>query len=96
MSEGQWHLEESVSAVAHPHSASVVQVETNRLLPWLMLTCLLSGFAIATAFYAIEMSKLSERASALAREDIRILSAKMGAYGIDVDEHSDEIKRRKK
>ena len=31
------------------HGASVVQMESSKLLPWLMLCCVLSGIAVALA-----------------------------------------------
>lgn len=34
-------------------SASVVQIESNRLLPWLMFTSILSGLALAFALVAV-------------------------------------------
>lgn len=39
----------SVHVEPHPHSASVTQVESSKLLPWLMLCALISGAAIVIA-----------------------------------------------
>ncbi len=34
-------------------SASVIQIESSRLLPWLILAALLSGFAVAFSIFAM-------------------------------------------
>ncbi len=34
-------------------SASVIQIESSRLLPWLILTALLAGFAVAFSIFAM-------------------------------------------
>ena len=46
---------------AQAHGASVVQIEHARLLPWLMLCFLLSGFALAAAVFAIIQLSRTER-----------------------------------
>ena len=42
-------------------SASVVQIESNRLLPWLMVTSLLSGVAVALAIGAMMRAEWAAR-----------------------------------
>jgi hypothetical protein len=69
-------------------NSSIVQMESNKLLPWLMLTCLLSGLAIALSVFAIIRSSDSMRMSLLSREDVRVFDHALTAHGIDTDEHS--------
>jgi hypothetical protein len=71
-------------------SSSIMQVESNKLLPWLMLTCLLSGLSIALAIFSIIRSSDSMRMSMLAREDIRVFDHALTAHGINTDEHASE------
>lgn len=69
-------------------SSSIVNNESNKLLPWLMLTCLLSGIAIALSIFAIIRSSDSMRLSLLAREDVRIFDHALTKHGINTDEHA--------
>src|SRR3569833_633748 len=46
----QGRLENSVLTRTAPGSASVVQVESGRLVPWLMFCSVLSGLAVGLAF----------------------------------------------
>lgn len=77
-------------------NSSIVQMESNKLLPWLMLTCLLSGVAIALSIFAIIRSSDGMRMSLLAREDVRVFDHALTAHGIDTDEHALEKGRQPK
>lgn len=71
----------------HAHGASVVQVESSKLLPMLIVLSLLSGLAIGMAVLAIVLSQMSERESRLAQYDLQILRAKVEAAGINTSDH---------
>lgn len=43
----------------HPHSASVTTIEQSKLLPWLMLTALLSGTALMGSVGAVLLAHYS-------------------------------------
>lgn len=71
-------------------SSSIVQMESNKLLPWLMLTCLLSGLAIAMSWHAIDKATIAERETKLAREDLRVQAIALARHGVNTDEHAVE------
>jgi hypothetical protein len=53
------HNEHSVQNNAAPGSANVVQVEHSKLLPFLMLACILSGAAIVMGWMAYRMASIA-------------------------------------
>jgi hypothetical protein len=53
------HNEHSVQTQTAPGSASVVQVESSRLLPWLMLACILGGASIVMSWMAYRMASIA-------------------------------------
>jgi len=71
-------------------NSSITQVESSKLLPWLMLTCLLSGLSIALSIFAIIRSNDSMTLSLLLREDVRIFDHALTKHGINTDEHASE------
>jgi hypothetical protein len=77
----------SVSAHAHPHSASVVQVESSKLMPMLVITAMLAALAIGLSVLAVVLSQISEREARLAQYDLQILRAKVEAAGIHANDH---------
>lgn len=78
---------DSVSTHASPGSASVVQVESSKLMPMIIIMALLSGLAIGLSVFAIEMSKVSEREARLAQYDLQMMRARLEAKGINTDSH---------
>lgn len=49
----------AVHVEPHPHSASVTQVESSKLLPWLMLAAVLSGTSLTGAVAALLLAHYS-------------------------------------
>lgn len=80
----------AVSVSPAPHSASVTQIESSKLLPWLMLTCILSAFAVGISVLAVVLSQISERESRLAQEDLMYLRASLHARGIPTNHFEEE------
>lgn len=68
----------SVHVEPHPHSASVTQVESSKLLPWLMLCALLSGAALMGSVTAIIWASMSARET----KQLQIQVMDMNALGI--------------
>lgn len=64
------------------HGASVVQIEQARLLPWLMLCCLLSTFALATAIGAILQLARTEREFRLLQIQQQMTNAWLARAGL--------------
>jgi hypothetical protein len=83
----QAHFEHSVQAHTAPGSASVVQYEQSKLLPWVLVCSILSGLAIGLCLLAIVLSQQSEREARLAQYDLQILRAKVEAAGIKTNDH---------
>jgi hypothetical protein len=81
------HPEHSVTVEPHPHSASVVQVESGRLVPWLMFCSVLSGLAVGLGILAMVLGQQSEREARLAQYDLQILRAKVESAGIKTSDH---------
>lgn len=67
--------------------ATATIIETSRLLPWLMITAILSGFAVGLAILAIVLGQISERESRLAQHDAQLLKMELVEHGITIDEH---------
>lgn len=67
---------------ARAQGASVIQVESSRLLPWLMLTCILSGFAVATAVFAIVELARAERETRLLQIQQQMTNAWLARAGL--------------
>jgi hypothetical protein len=80
----------AISVAPAPHSASVTQVESSKLLPWLMLTCILAAFAVGISILAVSLSQISERESRLAQEDLMYLRASLHARGIPTNHFEEE------
>ena len=79
--------------VKNGSGANVSIVETSKLLPWLMLTCILSGFALAASIYA--NVHYGQSYKELEREN-RLVQLKIDEYrmalmnaGIDPNPHLD-------
>ena len=79
--------------VRNGSGATVSIVETSKVMPWLMLTCILSGFALAAAIYANVQYGQAYRE--LEREN-RLVQLKIDEYrmalmnaGIDPNPHLD-------
>lgn len=80
----------TVSPHDNGNAATISIVETSKLLPWLMLVCLMSGFALAASIYANvhygQAYKELERENRLAQleiDDFKIALAKAGIYTHD-------------
>ena len=63
-------------------SASVVQIESSRLLPWLMLSCMFSGFAIAFSCFTFYQMTRTERAYQLMQLQVMDQNAIMIREGL--------------
>lgn len=70
------------------NAPSVVQMESSKLLPWLMACCLLAGFAAAIATFALIESQHSERESRMLQYYVLEMDAKLIAAGIKKPEES--------
>lgn len=81
-----------------PGSATVVQIESSKLLPWLILSCLLSGFAVAssigayalhrnTAFIVDTRYKELERENRLTQLQVDNMKVAMLNAGVDPAPH---------
>ena len=77
--------------VRNGSGANVSIVETSKVMPWLMLTCLLSGFALAASIYAnVQYSrayKELERENRLAQLEIDDFRIAMIRAGIELEDH---------
>lgn len=67
---------------AHAAGASVIQVETSRLLPWLMLTCILSGASVAVGLFSMYQLAHTEREYRLLQLQVQDQSAIMIREGL--------------
>ena len=86
------HVEHSVQTRTAPGSASVVQYEQTKLLPWIMVCCLLAGFAAALATFSMVEAQRSEREARMLQYYLLELDAKAIAAGIKKPE--DAISKR--
>jgi len=78
----QGHLEHSVLTRTAPHSASVVQVEQTKLLPWVLVCSILSGLSIGLCLLAVTLSQQSERESRMLQYYVLEMDAKLIAAGV--------------
>lgn len=84
----QGHLEHSVLTRTAPHSASVVQVEQTKLLPWVLVCSILSGLSIGLCLLAVTLSQQSERESRMLQYYVLEMDAKLIAAGVKKPEES--------
>lgn len=75
-------------ASASPHAiharaqgASVIQVESSRLLPWLGICCILSGFAMAFSIFTFYQLTRTEREYELLKIQQQMTNAWLGRAG---------------
>lgn len=81
----------AISVRPAEHSASVTQIESSKLLPWLMLCCLLAGVAVAlavsmTIIYSQNYREL-ERENRIAQMQLDSMRVAMIAQGLDPNVH---------
>lgn len=94
------HIEHCIDVSPQPHSASVTQIETLGrgvyavLVGGVILAALLAGMALMRTETATESARLAEREAKLAREDVRVLQAKLIEHGINPDEHETDRSRK--
>lgn len=62
--------------------ASVIQVESSRFLPWLMLCCLLSGFAVAFSCFTFYQLTRTEREYELLKIQQQMTNAWLARAGM--------------
>lgn len=85
----QIHSPHALHVAPAPHSASVVQVESSKLIPYLILTVLLAGAAIMCAFWAMHQSNLDEREVRLLQLKVDDMRVALIAKGISPNPHHD-------
>ena len=77
--------------VRNGSGATVSIVETSKVMPWLMLTCILSGFALAAAIYANvqygQAYRELERENRLLQLEVDDFRIAMIRAGIEIEEH---------
>jgi hypothetical protein len=78
----QSHIEGSIQTRAEPHSASVVQIETGRLVPWLMFCSVLAGLAVGIGVLALSLGQKSEREARMLQYYVLEMDAKLIAAGV--------------
>jgi len=76
------HNENSVQTSTAPHSASVVQVETNRLVPHLLVCSIICGIALGVAILALILGQISERESRMLQYYVLEVDGKLMKSGI--------------
>lgn len=65
-----------------PHSASVVQVETHRLVPHLLICSIICGLALGIAILALILGQISERESRMLQYYVLEVDGKLMKSGI--------------
>ncbi len=86
------------SPVAMPmvreQSASVIQIESSRLLPALIIIGVLAGIAVAISIMgsisANERARLTERETRIMQDDLKYIRAYLSARGIEVPANHEE------
>ena len=77
--------------VRNGSGANVSIVETSKLLPWMFIVCLLSGFSLAASIYVnvqyAQAYKELERENRLAQLEIDDFRIAMIRAGIEIEEH---------
>jgi hypothetical protein len=84
----QGHLEDSILTRTAPHSASVVQVEQAKLLPWILVCSIVSGFSIGLSIFAISTAHSSDRETRMLEYYVMELDGKAMKAGIIRPEES--------
>ena len=67
---------------AQAHGASVVQIEQARLLPWLMLCCIFSGFGVALSCFTFYQLTRTEREYELLKIQQQMTNAWLARAGL--------------
>lgn len=71
--------------------ATITQIESSRLLPWIMLCCILSGGAIFTSVFTyVTLSnevRIAEREARVATERYNDIKVELVRRGIPVSDH---------
>jgi len=78
----QGHLEHSVLTRTAPHSASVVQVETNRLVPHLLICSVICGLSLGIAVLALVLGQISEREARMLQYYVLEVDGKLMKSGV--------------
>lgn len=66
---------------ARAQGASVVQVESSRLVPWLMLTCVMSALALAASIFGFYEFTVAEREFRLLQNQQQMTNAWLARMG---------------
>lgn len=90
------------SPVAAPEvreqSASVIQIESSRLLPALILVGILAGIAVAISIMGViaanEKARITERETRVMEDDLKYIRAYLSARGIEVPADHDEAEEK--
>jgi hypothetical protein len=86
------------SQVAMPEvreqSASVIQIESSRLLPWIMIVGSLATAALAISIMgwisANEKARLTERETRIMQDDLKYIRSYLSARGIQIPANHEE------
>lgn len=70
-------------------SASVIQIESNKLMPWLFLVCMLSGVSIGLSALAVNLANKAERESRLQRLETDEMKVALSIHGISTHQDGD-------
>jgi ABC-type taurine transport system ATPase subunit len=76
------HIEHSIQTRTAPGSASVVQYEQSKLLPWVLVCSILSGLAIGLCLLTVLLSQQAERESRMLQYYVLEMDAKLIAAGV--------------
>lgn len=90
--------ERILSPNADNQSNSFVHIESSKLVPWLLLSCLISGVALAISIMSIvllqerfasleERYRLAEREARVATERVSDMKVELTRRGIPVTDH---------
>lgn len=83
MDTGNW-----ISPDVGPQGASVIQVESNRLLPILVILSIICGLAVAVATFSYSASREAEREARMLEYYLLELDAKFVSMGFKKPEES--------
>lgn len=70
-------------------SASVIQIESNKLMPWLFLVCVLAGVSIGLSALAVSLANKAERESRLQRLETDEMKVALSIHGISTHHPGD-------
>lgn len=68
-------------------SATVYVVEQSKLLPWLMVICLLAGVSLGISVWAIFQARIAEREARILKINVDGYETALALQGIDPHKH---------